>query len=168
MEFFSIELAQVLGMIFNCWKIWANLPLTDRMKRVSTNSLRGGRANAFALAEYPGNQIQQRKHSNCEGILVAHVDTQLLRGGGANVLPLSGYSETAIHKMGRWKGSKFKEYIWEELANYTDGMSMAMKTKFNFMNTAGNVFRDITEIIMTNGIQHILHCQCSGIDQIGT
>ena len=27
-------------------------------------------------------------------------------------------------------------------------MSTAMKTKFNFMHIAGNVFRDITEMIM--------------------
>jgi hypothetical protein len=51
--------------------------------------------------------------------------------------------------MGRWKGATFKEYIWEELANYADGMSMAMKTKFNFMNVAGNAFRDITETVLT-------------------
>jgi hypothetical protein len=62
---------------------------------------------------------------------------------------LSGYSETAIQKMGRWKGVTFKEYIREELANYANGMSMAMKTKFNFMNVAGNAFRDITETVLT-------------------
>ena len=66
-----------------------------------------------------------------------------------NALALSGYSETAIQKMGRWKGATFKEYIREELANYADGMSTAMKTKFNFMNVAGNAFRDITETVLT-------------------
>jgi hypothetical protein len=50
--------------------------------------------------------------------------------------------------MGRWRGATFKEYIREELANYSDGMSRAMKTKFNFMNVAGNAFRDITETVM--------------------
>jgi len=63
-----------------------------------------------------------------KGIPVERVDTHLLRGGGANALALSGYSETAIQKMGRWKGATFKEYIREELANYADGMSPAMKT----------------------------------------
>jgi hypothetical protein len=62
---------------------------------------------------------------------------------------LSGYSEMAIQKMGRWKGVTFKEYIREELANYANGMSTAMKTKFNFMNFAGNAFRDITETVLT-------------------
>ncbi len=51
--------------------------------------------------------------------------------------------------MGRWRGATFKEYIREELANYSDGMSRAMKTKFNFMNVAGNAFRDITETVMS-------------------
>ena len=84
-----------------------------------------------------------------KGIPVECVDTHSLRGGGANALALSGYSETAIQKMGRWKWATFKEYIREELANYADGMSTAMKTKFNFMNVAGNAFRDITETVLT-------------------
>jgi hypothetical protein len=45
-----------------------------------------------------------------------------------------------IQKMGQWQGATFKEYIREELANYLEGMSMAMKTKFNFINIAGNAF----------------------------
>jgi hypothetical protein len=84
-----------------------------------------------------------------KGIPVERVDTHSLRGGGANALALSGYSEMAIQKMGRWKGATFKEYIREELANYADGMSTVMKTKFNFMNVAGNAFRDITETVLT-------------------
>ncbi len=43
----------------------------------------------------------------------------------------------------------FKEYIQEELANYSNGMSTAMKTKFNFMNVAGNAFRDITDTVLS-------------------
>jgi hypothetical protein len=66
-----------------------------------------------------------------------------------NALALSGYSDTQIQKMGRWRGATFKEYIREELANYSDGMSQAIKTKFNFMNVAGNAFRDITEMVMS-------------------
>ena len=84
-----------------------------------------------------------------KGIPVERVDTHSLRGGGANVLALSGYLEMVIQKMGRWKGATFKEYIRGELANYADGMSTAMKTKINFMNVAGNAFRDITETVLT-------------------
>ena len=126
----------------------ANLPLTDRIKRVSANSLRGGRTNVLALAEYPGNQIQEREHCNHTGIPIAHADTHSLQGGGTNALALSGYSETAIHKMGRWKSVTFKECIREELANYTNSMAMAMKIEFNFINIAGNAFRDRTEMVM--------------------
>jgi len=51
--------------------------------------------------------------------------------------------------MGRWRGATFKEYIREELANYSDGMSTTMRTKFNFMNIAGNAYRDITDTALT-------------------
>jgi hypothetical protein len=54
-----------------------------------------------------------------------------------------------IQKMGRWQGATFKEYIGEELANYSEGMSMAMKTKFNLMNIAGNEFRNIIDTVLT-------------------
>ena len=50
------------------------------------------------------------------GIPIDRVDTHSLRSGGANALALSGYSDTQIQKMGRWKGATFKEYIREELA----------------------------------------------------
>ena len=93
---------------------------------------------AAGLLNYPARK----------GILVECVDKHLLRGGGTNVLALSGYSETAIQKMGRWKGATFKEYIREELVNYANGMSTAMKM-FNFMIVAGNAFQDITETVLT-------------------
>ena len=46
------------------------------------------------------------------GIPIEHIDTHSLCSGGANALALSGYSDTQIQKMGRWKGATFKEYIW--------------------------------------------------------
>jgi hypothetical protein len=36
--------------------------------------------------------------------------------------------------MGRWKGVTFKEYIREELACYSAGMSSKMKQNFKFVN----------------------------------
>ena len=51
--------------------------------------------------------------------------------------------------MGRWRGATFKEYIREELTNYSDGMSTAMRMKFNFMNIAGNAYGDITDTVLT-------------------
>jgi hypothetical protein len=83
-----------------------------------------------------------------KGIPIKRVDTHSLRGGGANALALSSFFDMQIQKMGRWHGATFKEYIREELANYLDGMSKAMKTKFNFMNVAGNAFQDITDTVL--------------------
>jgi hypothetical protein len=84
-----------------------------------------------------------------KGIPIDRVDTHSLRGGGANALAFSGYSDTQIQKMGRWRGATFKEYIREELANYSNVMSTAMKTTFNFMNIAGNAFQDITDTVLS-------------------
>ncbi len=84
-----------------------------------------------------------------KGIPIERVDTHSLRGGGANALALLGYLDTQIQKMGWWRGATFKEYIREELANYSDRMSTATKTKFNFMNISGNAFQDITETVLS-------------------
>jgi hypothetical protein len=71
-----------------------------------------------------------------------------LRSGGADALSLSGYSDREIQKMGRWRSANFKEYIREELACFSAGMSTKMKTKFNFVNIAGGVYTDVTNNIM--------------------
>ena len=47
--------------------------------------------------------------------------------------------------MGWWQGATFKEYIQEELACFSKGMSKSMKTKFDFVNIAGNAFNTIME-----------------------
>jgi hypothetical protein len=57
------------------------------------------------------------------GIPIEHIDTHSLWSGGVNALALSGYSDTQIQKMGRWKGATCKEYIQEELACYSAGMT---------------------------------------------
>ena len=36
--------------------------------------------------------------------------------------------------MGRWNGKTFKEYISEQLSNFSEGMSEAMSRTFNFVN----------------------------------
>jgi hypothetical protein len=64
--------------------------------------------------------------------------------GGANALALLGYSDTQIQKMGGWKGATFKEYIHEELACYSAGMTTNMKRNFKFVNISGNAYHDIT------------------------
>ena len=86
-----------------------------------------------------------------KGIPVERINTHSLRSGGANALALSGYSDTQIQKMGRWRGATFKEYIREELACYAAGMSGDMKRKFNFVNIAGNAFHEINDLIFESG-----------------
>ena len=78
-----------------------------------------------------------------KGIPISRINTHSLRSGGANALSLSGYSDTQIQKMGRWRGATFKEYIREELVCYAHNMSRDMKQKFNFVNKAGNAFTEI-------------------------
>ena len=79
-----------------------------------------------------------------KGIPVDRVDTHSLRMGGANALALSGHSDMEIQKMGRWRGDTFKEYVREELAGFSEGMSTAMKQNFGFVNIAASTLRDVT------------------------
>ena len=90
---------------------------------------------AATVLEYP----------TTKGIPIDRIDTNSLRSGGANALCLSGYLDTQIQKMGRCRGATFKEYIQEELACFSEGMSESMKTKFDFVNIAGNAFNTITD-----------------------
>ena len=96
------------------------------------------RALKFAAAslDYP----------SLKGIPVERVDTHSLRSGGANALALAGYSDTQIQKMGRWRGATFKEYIREELASFSAGMSTSMKQKFNFVNVAAGAYSPVTDV----------------------
>ena len=90
---------------------------------------------AATVLEYP----------TAKGIPIDRIDTHSLQSGGANALSLSGYSDTQIQKMGRWRGATFKEYIREELACFSKGISKSMKRKFHFVNITGNAFNTITD-----------------------
>jgi hypothetical protein len=80
-----------------------------------------------------------------KGIPIDRINTHSLRSGGANALALAGYSDTQIQKMGRWLGATFKEYVRNELACFSSGMSRDKKQKFGFVNVSGNAFSDITD-----------------------
>ena len=91
---------------------------------------------AAAKLDYPGNQV----------VPIERIDTHSLRCGGANALSLAGYEEYQIQKMGRWRGKTFKEYISDQLSNFTDGMSKAMSRTFKFVNiAAAGQLEDVTE-----------------------
>ena len=51
--------------------------------------------------------------------------------------------------MGRWRGATFKEYIREELACYSKGMSASMRRKFGFVNVAAGAFSDVTNNLVS-------------------
>ncbi len=85
------------------------------------------------------------EYPTAKGIPIDRIDTHSLRSGSANALSLSGYSDTQIQKMGRWRGAMFKEYIREELPCFSEGMSKSMKKKFDFVNIAGNAFNTNTD-----------------------
>ena len=59
-------------------------------------------------------------------------------------MALSGFSDTQIQKMERWQGATFKEYIREQLACYSEGMTMKMKRNFKFVNEHGNAYYNVT------------------------
>ena len=113
----------------------------DHNKRydVTDIDMRKAIKTAAALLNYPTHK----------GIPIDRVDTHSMRSGGANALSLSGYSDREIQKLGRWRSATFKEYIREELACFSAGMSTSMKRKFNFVNIAGGVFQDVTPDIIS-------------------
>ena len=114
---------------------WVNNTRHD----VSDEDIRGSLKLAATVLDYPA----------AKGIPIDRIDTHSLQSGGANALSLSGYSDRQIQKMGRWKGATFKEYIREELACFSEGMSKSMKRKFGFVNIAGGAYSDVTDTVMT-------------------
>jgi hypothetical protein len=107
---------------------------------VTGKDISKGLKMAAMLLQYPG----------MHGIPIARIDMHSLGSGGANALALSGYSDIQIQKMGCWKQAMFKEYIREELACYSPGMSTSMKQNFKFVNISGNAYHDVTQNCITN------------------
>ena len=88
------------------------------------------------------------QYPEMKGIPVERVNTHSLRIGGANALALAGFNEMQIQKMGRWRGDTFKIYVREQLSNFSEGMSRAMKQSFGFVNVEGGVLHDITPTVL--------------------
>ena len=84
-----------------------------------------------------------------KGIAIDRINTHSLRSGGANALSLAGYSDRQIRKIGRWRGATFKEYIREELAGFSAGMSKSMKKNFKFVNISGGAHSDVHDVTDT-------------------
>ena len=105
-----------------------------KAKNVTDKEMRKGIKMAASVLEYPANK----------GINVSQINTHSFRAGGANALHMAGYLDRQIQKMGRWRSDTFKEYISDSLSTFSDGMSTAMKQKFNFVNIAGGSLTDVT------------------------
>ena len=88
------------------------------------------------------------QYPSLKGIPILRIDTHSLRSGGANALSLAGYSDREIQKMGRWRSATFKEYIREELACFSEGMSTKMRRHFQFVNISGGVYTDVTDQVL--------------------
>ena len=108
-------------------------------KDVSDRDMRHAIKTAGVELDYPSEY----------GIDISRLDTHSMRSGGANQLAQAGYSEMEIQKMGRWRGDTFKEYIREELACFSEGMSKDMRHKFKFVNIAGGAKGDLHDVTNT-------------------
>ena len=59
-----------------------------------------------------------------------------LRAGGAMALKLQGEEDTTIMKMGRWTSLTFLQYIHNQIAHLSKGISNKMSKKLDFQNIA--------------------------------
>ena len=73
-------------------------------------------------------------HKN--GIEADLVGAHSLRAGGAMALKLNGSDDTTIMKMGRWSGLTFLQYIHNQIAHISTGLSNKMSTTIDFINIA--------------------------------
>ena len=112
---------------------------------MTDKDMRKGIKMAASVLEYPAHK----------GIKINQIDTHSFRAGGANSLHMAGYLDRQIQKMGRWRSDTFKEYISDSLSTFSDGMSTAMKKKFNFVNIAGGTLTDVTtKVVATQYTAH--------------
>ena len=105
---------------------------------VTDHNIRDALKLAATALDYP----------EAKGTPIDRINTHSLRSGGANALSLSGFSEMEIQKMGRWRSATFMEYIREELACFSAGMSAKMRKKFGFVNVAGGAYTDVTNKLL--------------------
>jgi hypothetical protein len=71
-----------------------------------------------------------------KGIDADLVGPHSFRAGGAMALKLNGADDTTIMKMGRWSGLTFLQYIHNQIAHISTGLSDRMNTKLEFHNIA--------------------------------
>ena len=70
------------------------------------------------------------------GLDVSLIGLHSFRAGGAMAMKLTGSSDTTIMKFGRWKSLTFLQYIHNQIAHISTGVSLAMSTKLTYTNIA--------------------------------
>jgi hypothetical protein len=75
-------------------------------------------------------------HLHKHGIDPDLVGPHSLRAGGAMALKLTGADDTTIMKMGRWSGLTFLQYIHNQIAHISKGLTTKMNTRLEFINIA--------------------------------
>jgi hypothetical protein len=81
------------------------------------------------------------------GFQVAQISSHSLRAGGAMALHLNNVPTHTIRKMGRWSSDTFLDYIHEQIAVFSAGLSTAMGKNILFHNIG---FRGIAAPILDN------------------
>ena len=104
------------------------------------------RVNDQDIREAVKMAARQLDYEGTRGTPISLINTHSLRIGGACALALAGFDDTQICKMGRWKSKAFREYIRENLSNYAEGMSKAMKKCHHFVNIDSGTYTDVSEI----------------------
>ena len=70
------------------------------------------------------------------GIDISLISLHSFRAGGAMALKLMGYEDTTIMKFGRWRSLTFLQYIHNQIAHISEGVSLKMSMDIKFTNIA--------------------------------
>ena len=70
------------------------------------------------------------------GMDITLISLHSFRAGGAMALKLNGHNDTTIMKFGRWKSLTFLQYIHNQIAHISSGVSKSMSTELKFTNIA--------------------------------
>jgi hypothetical protein len=81
------------------------------------------------------------------GFQVAQISSHSLRAGGAMALHLNNIPTHTIRKVGRWSSNTFLNYIHEQIAVFSAGLSTAMGKNILFHNIR---FQGIASPILDN------------------
>ena len=75
-------------------------------------------------------RLDMKKH----GFEAAQISSHSLRAGGAMALHLNKVPTHTIRKMGRWSSDTFLDYIHEQIAVFSAGLSTAMGNTIFYHN----------------------------------